>query len=69
MTCLIKIRYVPLDNTFRNTMKRILDVVFALVALMILSPLLLVVAILVKVNSLVRLSSARKGWASTGRNS
>ena len=48
---LIKIRYVPLDNTFRNTMKRILDVVFALVALMILSPLLLVVAILVKVNS------------------
>lgn len=48
---LIKIRYVPLDNSFRNAMKRILDIIFALVALIILSPLLVVVAILVKVNS------------------
>ena len=48
---LIKIRYVHLDNSFRNAMKRILDIIFALVALIILSPLLVVVAILVKVNS------------------
>ena len=48
---LIKIRYVPLDNSFRNAMKRILDLAFALLALVILSPLMVVVAVLVKVNS------------------
>lgn len=48
---LIKIRDVPLDNSFKNALKRVLDFIFALVALIILSPLLLVVAILVKVNS------------------
>ncbi|HOI39398.1 MAG TPA: undecaprenyl-phosphate glucose phosphotransferase [Methanobacterium sp.] len=48
---LIKIRNVPLDNHFNQFKKRLLDLLFVIPSLIILSPLLLITAILVKLSS------------------
>ncbi|MGI6109233.1 MAG: undecaprenyl-phosphate glucose phosphotransferase [Eubacteriaceae bacterium] len=48
---LINTRYIPLDNPWKNGLKRFFDIVFSLLVLIILSPLLLVTAIGVKVTS------------------
>lgn len=47
----INIRYVPLTNTFNATLKRLMDVVGAIVAIILFSPVMLIAAILVKVTS------------------
>lgn len=47
----INIRYVPLSNTFNQIVKRVFDVFFALVGIIITSPIMLVCAILVKTSS------------------
>lgn len=47
----INIRYVPLTNTFNATVKRLMDVVGAIVAIILFSPVMLIAAILVKVTS------------------
>lgn len=48
---LINTRYIPLDNPFNNGVKRTFDIVFSAAVLTVLSPLLLVTAILVKTTS------------------
>jgi Undecaprenyl-phosphate glucose phosphotransferase len=47
----INIRYVPLSNTFNAMVKRLFDIVFSFIAIVVLSPLLLVIACLVKFTS------------------
>lgn len=47
----INIRYVPLTNTFNATVKRLMDVVGAIAAIILFSPVMLIAAILVKVTS------------------
>lgn len=47
----INIRYVPLTNTFNATIKRLMDVVGAIAAIILFSPVMLIAAILVKVTS------------------
>ncbi|MFI3213816.1 MAG: undecaprenyl-phosphate glucose phosphotransferase [Eubacteriales bacterium] len=47
----INIRYVPLSNTFNIILKRIVDIFGSLFGLILLSPVFLIVAILVKVTS------------------
>lgn len=47
----INIRYVPLTNTVNAILKRIVDIIGSLAGLILLSPLLLVVAILIKCTS------------------
>ena len=47
----INIRYVPLTNTFNALVKRIFDFIFSFIGIIILSPLLLVLAIIVKCSS------------------
>lgn len=47
----INIRYVPLTNTINKVAKRIVDIIGSLCGLIILSPLLLILAVLVKVTS------------------
>lgn len=47
----INIRYVPLSNPFNAFVKRVFDIVGSLIGIIITSPLLLVVAILVKCTS------------------
>lgn len=47
----INIRYVPLSNTFNAMVKRAMDVVGALVALVLASPVMLVVSVLIKLTS------------------
>ena len=47
----INIRYVPLTNTINKLAKRIVDIVGSALGLIILSPLLLVLAVLVKTSS------------------
>lgn len=48
---LINTRYIPLDEPFNKYLKRICDILFSGLGIIILSPLLLVVAMLVKVTS------------------
>ena len=48
---LINIRYVPLSNTLNSVAKRIVDIVGSLCGIIVLSPLLLVIAIIVKTTS------------------
>jgi Undecaprenyl-phosphate glucose phosphotransferase len=48
---LIQIRYIPLDNTFNKYMKRSLDLLLVVLAIIILSPLFVGVSILVKLTS------------------
>ena len=47
----INIRYVPLTNTFNAMVKRVMDVVGALAALVISSPVMIFFAILIKITS------------------
>lgn len=47
----INIRYVPLTNPFNAFVKRIMDIVGSLIGIIITSPLLIIVAILVKCTS------------------
>ena len=47
----INIRHVPLTNTLNMIVKRVFDIVFGLMALVLFSPLLIVAAILVKCSS------------------
>ncbi|QUH23758.1 undecaprenyl-phosphate glucose phosphotransferase [Methanobacterium alkalithermotolerans] len=47
----INIRYVPLDDYFNRGLKRMVDVLMAIGALILLSPLFIIVAFLVKVSS------------------
>ena len=48
---LINMRYIPLDNIFNKFMKRTIDIIGSLFALIIFSPIMLVVAILIKLSS------------------
>ena len=48
---LIKIRYVPLDNHLNQFIKRMIDLLLAVPSLILLSPLLLITAIMVKISS------------------
>ena len=48
---LINIRYVPLSNTVNAVAKRVVDIVGSLCGIILLSPLLLVVAVIVKTTS------------------
>lgn len=47
----INIRYVPLTNSFNAFIKRLLDIVVTLVAIVAVSPIMLIVAILIKTTS------------------
>ena len=47
----INIRYVPLTNTFNSIIKRAMDIVGSIVAIVLFSPVMLVTAILVKTTS------------------
>ena len=48
---IIDIRYVPLDNSFKKVMKRISDLILAMVGIIILSPVLFLTAIIIKLSS------------------
>lgn len=48
---LINIRYVPLDNPFNKALKRIFDIVMALIGIVIFSPILIFTTIMVKKSS------------------
>ncbi|AXV40760.1 undecaprenyl-phosphate glucose phosphotransferase [Methanobacterium sp. BAmetb5] len=48
---LIQIRHIPLDNSFNRFLKRCFDLILVLPAIVILSPLLILVAFLVKLSS------------------
>ena len=48
---LINMRYIPLDNILNKTIKRLVDIVGSLVAIIIFSPIMLIVAILIKLTS------------------
>lgn len=48
---IIQIRHVPLDNHFNQLIKRSLDIIFVVPALVIISPILIITAIMVKISS------------------
>ena len=48
---LINMRYIPLDNILNRFIKRSIDIIGSLIAIIIFSPIMLVVAILVKTTS------------------
>lgn len=48
---IIDIRYVPLDNTYKKVLKRITDLIFASLAIIILAPVMLFTAVMVKLSS------------------
>ena len=47
----VNIRYVPLSNTFNRVAKRVFDIVFSIIALIISSPVMLATAIAIKITS------------------
>lgn len=47
----INIRYVPLDNILNKTIKRTFDIIVSLMALILVSPILLITAIIIKITS------------------
>jgi Undecaprenyl-phosphate glucose phosphotransferase len=47
----INIRYVPLSNTFHALTKRVMDLVGAVVAIILASPVMLIVSVLIKLTS------------------
>ena len=47
----INIRYVPLDNYFNKTLKRIVDIVLGISGIILTSPLLIITAVMVKLTS------------------
>lgn len=48
---IVNIRYVPLSNTFNRTVKRIFDIVFSILAIIITSPIMLMTVLAIKVTS------------------
>lgn len=48
---LISVRYLPLDIFYNNIVKRLFDIIFSICALIILSPLLLIVSLAIKLSS------------------
>lgn len=48
---IINIRYVPLDDAFNKTVKKISDIIVAVIAIIITSPVMLVTAIAIKLTS------------------
>ncbi len=48
---LVDVRYVPLDNNFKNAVKRIFDIVLAFLAIIFLSPIMIFTVIMVKITS------------------
>ena len=48
---LINMRYIPLENILNKTIKRAVDIVGSLVAIILFSPVMLIVAILIKLTS------------------
>ena len=48
---LINIRYVPLDDSMKKAVKRILDMICAIGGLIVFSPLMIVTAIIIKLTS------------------
>ncbi|MCD7781836.1 MAG: undecaprenyl-phosphate glucose phosphotransferase, partial [Methanosphaera sp.] len=48
---LISVRFLPLDINYNKVTKRIMDILFSIVSMIILSPLLLIVAIIIKLTS------------------
>jgi Undecaprenyl-phosphate glucose phosphotransferase len=48
---IIDIRYIPLDNVYKKFLKRIFDCIAATLAIIILSPIIIVTAVLVKLSS------------------
>jgi len=48
---IVDVRYVPLDNVFKKSTKRIFDVILVTLALILLSPLMIFIAIMVKISS------------------
>lgn len=48
---IIDVRYVPLDSSFKKVVKRISDLLFAITGITILSPVLLLTAIIIKLTS------------------
>ena len=47
----IKIRYVPLSNTFYSLIKRVMDVIISLTGILITSPLMVCIAVIIKTTS------------------
>jgi Undecaprenyl-phosphate glucose phosphotransferase len=48
---IIDVRYVPLDNLYKKFLKRIFDCVAAVLAIIILSPIIIATALMVKISS------------------
>ena len=48
---IIDVRYVPLDSSYKKIIKRISDLLFAVVGITVLSPVLLITAIIIKLSS------------------
>lgn len=48
---IIDVRYVPLDNLYKRFLKRIFDCTIAVLALLVLSPVIVVTSVLVKLSS------------------
>lgn len=48
---IIKLRYVPLDKSFNNVLKRVLDIILAIAFIVITSPILILTALMVKITS------------------
>ena len=48
---IINIRYVPLDDAFNKLIKRSMDIIIVLIAIIIVSPILLITALLIKLTS------------------
>lgn len=48
---IINIRYVPLDDTFNKFIKKAFDILIALIAILITSPIMIITAIMIKLSS------------------
>ena len=48
---IINIRYVPLDNNFNKFLKRVSDIILAILGIIVTSPILIITAIIVKLSS------------------
>ena len=48
---IVDVRYVPLDNVFKKSIKRMFDIILATLAIILISPLMIITAIIVKISS------------------
>ncbi|HBC96342.1 MAG TPA: undecaprenyl-phosphate glucose phosphotransferase, partial [Clostridium sp.] len=48
---MIGIRYIPLENLFNRMLKRTFDVLFSVLAIIIVSPIMILTAIMIKLTS------------------